>query len=246
MKILNAVLAHKDFTWNDLSTEELKKYKVFTPNEIKTNIPDVCVFKEVPEYDNRLYSEISHLKYIRDNETFDWIVVNHYRRRLLVPDFKHVYIRTPLNFEITNKEFFKRFHDINDLNTFTDIILNSSLNTGFKNEWKNFLNDNYIISCNMVSCPNYIFYDWFDALCSFCDEFKKIKHIETYEDALKLYKDFIDTHKDTKDGYRILSFLAERFTSCYFSYYAKTLGCYPFRGMPLVPCPAKLLEDIDI
>ena len=29
MKILNAIIAHKDFYWNDLPVEELKKYLVF-------------------------------------------------------------------------------------------------------------------------------------------------------------------------------------------------------------------------
>ena len=41
MKILNAVIAHKDFEWTDLPQEALKSFLVFTYNDIKTNLPNV-------------------------------------------------------------------------------------------------------------------------------------------------------------------------------------------------------------
>ena len=65
MRVVNAVMAHKDFYWNDLPEEELKKYLVFTYNDIKTNIPNVMKLKKSSELDDRFYSEFAQIKYIR-------------------------------------------------------------------------------------------------------------------------------------------------------------------------------------
>ena len=73
MRILNAVIAHKDFYWNDLPEEELSKYLVFTYNDIKTNIPNVVKLERVDNLCDNFYSEMASMKYIRHNVDFDWI-----------------------------------------------------------------------------------------------------------------------------------------------------------------------------
>lgn len=87
MKILNAVITHKDFYWNDLPEEELKKYLVFTYNDIKTNIPNVLKLERPTEFDDRFYGEMSYIKYIRHNIDLDWVTISHYRRRLELPNY---------------------------------------------------------------------------------------------------------------------------------------------------------------
>ena len=70
MNILKCIIAHKDFEWTDLPKEELNTYLAFSPNDIKSNV-EVCKFDEVDGYDNRLVSELSHLKYIRAFTNYD-------------------------------------------------------------------------------------------------------------------------------------------------------------------------------
>lgn len=95
MRILNAVITHKDFYWNDLPEEELSKYLVFTYNDIKTNIPNVVKLERTDNLSDNFYSEMAPMKYIRHNVDFDWIVINHNIEDLnLVSD---IIINTNLN-----------------------------------------------------------------------------------------------------------------------------------------------------
>lgn len=244
MKILNAILAHKDFTWDDIPENLLKQYKVFTPNKINTNIPNVCVFKEVEGYDNRIYSEFSHLKYIRDNEDFDWIIINHYRRRLLVTDFNNILIRESIKLLCSVQKQFEVFHSKEDLDLYTQIINESDVDEDFKIAWKESLDIDLMYVCNMVSCPKYIFDIVIDLICKIDDEFKKRKNIKTYEDVFKQYKNlYYQKCKFTKDPFRVIACLSERLFSAFFYYYTKQLRENKIKGFPLLECDVKLLEN---
>ena len=249
MNILRVVIAHKDFEWNDLPEEELKSYQVFTPNSIKTNISNVTKFEEVTGYDNRIYSELSHLKYIRDNiSNFDWIHINHYRRRLIVPNYNNFYCADPLILIKTNKEFYEIYHNVNDLNIMTDII-QEKLSSNFQIEWIKLLNNNYMIPYNMVSISKEVFYEWIDISTMLIDEFKKRRNFYNYEQIKK----YIETHQKEyshcNDGseriqynIRVFAYLWERITSMYFQVYAKFHNNLPFIKMPILPAFVKLLD----
>ena len=134
MRILNAVIAHKDFYWNDLPEEELKKYLVFTYNYIKTNIPNVVKLERADNLCDNFYGEMAPMKYIRHNVDFDWIVINHYRRRLEVPDYNNIYVPIPRNFVLNIKEMYALNHNIEDLALVTDILMNSDLSPNYKSD----------------------------------------------------------------------------------------------------------------
>ena len=242
MKILQAVLAHKDFEWIDLSEEELKKYLVFTPNEIKTNIPHVHKYKELEGYDSRICSELSHLNYIRQQNDFDWVVINHYRRRLQVPNYNMQYVSRPIIFQITVKEQFKLFHNIEDLNLLTKIIMESDCPDDFKLEWIKSLEDTFFIPYNMVSVTGKVFNEWIDFGIKFIETYKTIKNIKTYEDMLKLNTDG-DLKGKIHEKERVIGFLFERFSNAYWRWYSKKNNPLPDIKNPILYCDTKLLEN---
>lgn len=238
MKVLNAVLAHKDFEWTDLPNEELAKYLVFTPNDIKTNMPNVVKFEDDPNFDNRTYSELAHLIYIRNNIDFDWIVINHYRRRLNVDNYNFIYVPEPFIFANTIREVYSQNHNVEDLDLMTEIIESSDIDLNFKFEWLKSLNENYMICWNMASCSREFFCNWIDTYVALTNVFKKLRNFNTFEDIEKHYSN------DSRPEYnaRILSFLAERISNCYFRTYVKTHNNLPLINNPLMTCSVKLLE----
>lgn len=243
MKILNAVIAHKDFEWNDLSEQDLSKFLVFTPNDIKTNIPNVCKIKEMDGYDNRLYSELSHLKYIRNKVDFDWVVINHYRRRFELPDYKNIYVPTPIVFKKSVRNLYSYYHNGSDLDLMTDIIMSSKLEDSFKFEWLKSLEDKAMICYNMMSCPKELYYNWFDTCTSLLNTFRTIRNFTDYDAVVNYYKDTSNKKKDTHEPYRVYGFLCERLTNCYFRWYSKKHNDILNFDKPIYPCNVKLLEE---
>jgi len=237
MKILNAVLAHKDFEWTDLDKDSLNKFLVISPNKIKTNLPHIQYF-DSKLYNDKLYSEISHLFYVRDNIESDWVVVNHYRRRFMLPDYKTIYIPTPLKFKYSVKEMYATFHNIEDLEYLTRLVMESNLTYEFKSEWIKSLDDNYMICYNMASCPRKLFNDWIDTLYLLLNQFKEDKKltIEKLNEETKIQN---NTHEPT----RILGFLGERISNCYWRVYSKKHNVLPIISEPIYPCDVKLLEE---
>lgn len=241
MNILQAIIAHKDFEWTDLSEEELKKYLVFTPNDIKTNLPNVHKYDDIEKYDNRIFGEISHLNYIRQNNNFDWIVINHYRRRLEIPDYYMQYVARPIIFKVSVREQYKMFHNIDDLDLFTKIIMESDCSVNFKLEWLKSLEDTLFIPYNMVSICSETFNAWIDSGMKFIDTFNTIKGIKKYEDIMNM-----NTTGDVK-GYthekeRVPGFLFERFSNAYWRWYSKKNNLLPDIKKPILYCDTKLLE----
>ena len=245
MNILNAVIAHKDFEWNDISDEDLEKYLVFTPNDIKTNLPNIVKYKEIEGYDNRLYSELSHHKYIKENVDFDWIVINHYRRILQIPNYDNVFVPAPMKFKESVKKIYSYFHDIKDLDLMTEIIMNSEFEDCFKLEWLKSLDDKCMICYNMFSGPKILYEDWLNTCLSLLDKFKKIRNFTDYDAVVKHYKTFYENKEDTEthDPYRVYAFLCERITNCYFRWYSKTHNDILNMNHPIFPCNVKLLEE---
>lgn len=240
MKILNLICAHKDFEWSDLSEKELDTYFVLTHNEIKTNLPHVLKYEELPDYKNEFWSEMSALMFVYEKMDFDWITINHYRRRLLVPNYNEVYVSYPREFTITMKESYEINHGYGDMELLTDIILKSNLSTDFKTEWVKFLTSKYMICYNMASCPKEVFMDWMSVVRFIINEYKSRLNLNTFEDVKKMVD---GRFKNNHLQYRLGGFIAERITNVYFNMYAKQHNNLPIIKNPLHCCDVKLLED---
>lgn len=242
MKILNAVITHKDFYWNDLPNEELKKYLVLTYNDIKTNIPNVLKLERPIEFDDRFYSEMSYIKYIRHNIDLDWVTISHYRRRLELPNYNTLYVPEPFIFKMNIKNFYAMYHNAEDLNLVTKIIMESNFNDEYKLEWLKSLEDNYMICYNMFSLPKVVFYDLVDIYEQIMNKFISIRNFKSFDDVVK-YCDKLPNKDNNPMPYRIGGFLAERLTNCYFRLYAKKHNLFPTIRNPIFPCNVKLLEN---
>ena len=242
MRILNAVIAHKDFYWNDLPEEELSKYLVFTYNDIKTNIPNVVKLERVDNLCDNFYSEMAPMKYIRHNVDFDWIVINHYRRRLEVPNFNNIYVPIPNNFVLNVKEMYALNHNIEDLALVTDILMNSDLSPNYKSEWIKSLNDNYMFCYNMFSAPKEVFCELIDNYEKIMYKFIKARNLKTMEDVIK-YCDKMPNKEYNHLPYRIGGFIAERLTNCYIRTLINKYNMFPFTTTPIIPTNVKLIED---
>ena len=192
MKILNAVIAYKDFEWNDLDEDSLNKFLVFTPNEIKTNIKHVCKYDEIDGYDNRIYGELSHHQFISKNIDFDWIVINQYRRRFELPDYGHIYVPKPLKFKESVKNVYSYFHNETDLDVMTDIVMESNIEDSFKIEWLKSLDDKTMICYNMFAGPKELYLEWLEICLGYLDTFKKIKRFTSYNEVLNNNLEVID------------------------------------------------------
>lgn len=242
MCVVNAVMAHKDFYWNDLPEEELKKYLVFTYNDIKTNIPNVIKLEKSSELDDRFYGEFAQIKYIRKNLDFDWIVINHYRRRLEIPDYNNIYVPIPRNFVLNVKEMYALNHNIEDLNLITDIIMDTDFCSDYKVEWMKSLNDNYMFCYNMFSAPKEVFCELIDNYEKIMYKFIKARNFKTMEDVIK-YCDKMPNKEYNHLPYRIGGFIAERLTNCYIRTLINKYNMFPFTTAPVIPTNVKLLED---
>ena len=242
MRVLNAVMAHKDFYWNDLPEEELKKYLVFTYNNIKTNIPNVMKLEKSSELDDRFYSEFAQIKYIRKNLDFDWIVINHYRRRLEIPDYNMVYVASPYSFDLSVKDLYALNHNIDDLNLITDIIMDTDFCSDYKVEWMKSLEDKYMLCYNMCSVSKDIFCDLVDIYDRIVDKFIELRNFKTFDDVIKHCNKLPNVNNNPMP-YRLGGFLSERLTNCYFRLYAKKHNLFPNINLPVMPVNVKLLED---
>ena len=242
MRILNAVMAHKDFYWNDLPKEELKKYMVFTYNDIKTNIHNVVKLDRTESLNDNFYSEMAAMKYIRHNVDFDWIVINHYRRRLEVPDYNNIYVPIQNNFVLNVKELYALNHNIEDLALVTDILMNVDLSPNYKSEWIKSLNDNSMFCYNMFSTPKEIFYELIDIYEKIMDKFIEARNFKTMGDVIK-YCDKIPNKEYNHLPYRIGGFIAERLTNCYIRTLINKYNMFPFTTTPVISTNVKLLED---
>lgn len=242
MRILNAVMAHKDFYWNDLPKEELKKYLVFTYNDIKTNIPNVIKLERTESLNDNFYSEMAPMKYIRHNVDFDWIVINHYRRRIEVPDYNNIYVPIQNNFVLNVKELYALNHNIEDLALVTDILMNVDLSPNYKSEWIKSLNDNSMFCYNMFSTPKEIFYELIDIYEKIMDKFIEARNFKTMDDVIK-YCDKMPNKEYNHLPYRIGGFIAERLTNCYIRTLINKYNMFPFTTTPVISTNVKLLED---
>lgn len=243
MKILNAVIAYKDFEWNDLAEKDLARFLVFTPNEIKTNIQNVCKFDEIEGYDNRCWGELSHHNFISNSIDFDWIVTNQYRRRFELPDYRNIYVANPKRFRMSIKEQFYIYHNGPDLDLLTNIIMDSKLEESFKLEWIKSLDDDKMICYNMFSGPKELYCNWIEICCMLLNKFKQIRNFNTYEDIVKYYDEINKKKTFTNAPYRIYAFLWERISNCYFRWYSKKHNDILNMNSPIYPCKIKLLEE---
>lgn len=241
MNVLKAVITHKDFEWKDLSEDELKTYLVLTPNEIKTNLPNVSVYDQ-GKYDNRLFSEFSALKFIRDKVKFDWITISHYRRRFNYSS--NMTIPMCLNNKTNNYEVYKNCHNIKDLDKM-DYIVFKKLGKTWYDIWQEMLKDVYFIPYNICNVNKDVFCEWID-LCTTClDAFIDFTELRTYEETKIYVENHIDLYKNKDVGYqvRICSFLFERLTNMYWRMYIKNNNNLPSIVNPLSQANVQLLEN---
>jgi hypothetical protein len=219
---------------------------VFTYNDIKTNLPNVIKIKKEDVLNDDFYSEFAQIKYIRHNIDSDWVVINHYRRRLEIPNFSAVYVPSPIKFNYSIKDMYNFYHNIDDLNLITDIIMDSGFNSDYKVEWMKSLEENYMICYNMFSVPRDVFNDIVNIYEIIMNRFIELRNFKTFEDVKK-HCDKLPNKDNNKMPYRIGGFLAERLTNCYFRLYAKKHNLFPIISNPVLPCNVKLLDrDMNI
>lgn len=235
-------MAHKDFYWNDLPEEELSKYLVFTYNDIKTNIPNVVKLERTDNLSDNFYSEMTSMKYIRHNVDFDWIVVNHYRRRLEVPNFNNIYVPMLNKFFFSVKEMYALNHNIEDLNLVSDIIMNTNFNPSYKTEWLNSLEEQTMFCYNMFSFPHENFCELMDIFEFIMNAFIDRRGFKTMDDVIK-YCDKMTNKENNHLPYRIGGFISERLTNCYIRTLINKFNMFPFSATPVISTNVKLLED---
>lgn len=127
MRYLQAILAHKDFTWPERYYEfSYKDYCMtcFTQNpNLHTNLKNVHVFDGL---DSKLYGELAIWYYLYNNTPdFDVISLNHYRRRMdaVYPHAENtVTLPQPLTLAVPMFEQFSRLHGCVFANALKDAL----------------------------------------------------------------------------------------------------------------------------
>lgn len=160
------------------------------------------------------------MKYIRDNvNTSEKITINHYRRLLEdVPN--QICYAQPIFLGASIAEHYKNFHNIDDLMLCSNII--KDLYPDFYNTWIYTLQTNLFYPYNMVSFPKPIYDDYIDKMTNILTTFLNTIGVSNYDDMMKRVES-IPTYTqknnmrntDKKYQARLVSFLAERISSCY-------------------------------
>lgn len=222
------LITHKAF---DLPIQNKEKYTVLSPKGTTIeNWPEIIYFDS--PLDNRIFSELSAMIWIRNNIKSDFITINHYRRLLENMPFDICYAE-PINIGCSIAEQYKVFHNIDDLMLCSNIIKN--LYPELYNIWLYTLQSPIFYPYNMVSFPQPIYSDYIDKMSKILFTFLNCIKVNNYDDMLKRIET-IPTYTENNNARntdkvyqaRLVSFLAERITSMYINYLIMTNNkCIP-------------------
>lgn len=222
------IITHKQF---DIPIQDKEKYIVLCPKGTTIeNWPEIIYFDS--KFDNRIWSELSAMFWIKDNIKADFITINHYRRLLENMPFNISYAE-PINVGCPIAKQYERYHNIEDLILCSDII--KDLYPDFFKVWEYTLNSPIFYPYNMVSFPQAIYNDYIDKVSNILFTFLDSIKVNNYDDMIKRIES-IPTYtqnnnaRNTDKVYqaRLVSFLAERITSAYINYLIMNNNrCYP-------------------
>ena len=205
--VMKYVISHKDFKFPEVLDRSL--YTVLVPEGVKAS--DCQFFKE--ELDNRLWSELSAMKYIADHvDNNGWTEINHYRRYFsdftdLLPE--KMCVPEPVLLNTSVAEQYSQCHNIDDLHVVTEIIQKKYPH--LMNDWMSTLNGNILFPYNMVKFPNDIFKEYVNFMVSILQNFQEVTGTNTYEEM----KEHVKSYDRPEYQVRLLSFLAERISTLF-------------------------------
>lgn len=222
------IITHRAF---DLPIQDKEKYMVLCPKGTTIeNWPEITYFDS--PLDNRMWSEIAAMFWIRNNIKADFITINHYRR-LLGNMPMNISYAEPINVGCSIAEQYKTYHNIDDLMLCSNII--KDLYPDFYNTWLYTLQSPLFYPYNMVSFPQEIYNDYIDGMSKILFTFLNCIKVNSYDDMLKRIETiptYTEDNKarntDKKYQARLLSFLAERISSMYINHLIMSNSiCYP-------------------
>ena len=228
---------------------------IFTHKDITCPAGYEIIDNRKSDLDHRLWSEIAGMKILYDRikkmeddarngnktaEIPEWINLNHYRRMFDKDCYHRVYVAQPLVFQCTLAQHYQHFHNIKDLS-----ICGEALKETFPHLVPTFemvLNRNILIPYIIGIMPTGQFMDYFTFLYTVLNKTLEKMNCKTYEEVMERIKTVegynVDvTGRDNKPEYqvRILSFLAERLATLYWTHCSQQL--------PVFPAKVNLLEE---
>lgn len=198
------------------------------------------------DIDHRLWSEIAGMKILYDRlkkqeddirsgihvEMPEWINLNHYRRMFDKDCYHRIYVAQPILLNCTLAQHYQYFHNLNDLR-----ICGEALKATFPHlaqQFEEVLNKNILIPYIIAVMPLNQFYDYFNFIYTVLNKVLEIMRCNTYDEIVerikndKTYTEEIKG-KDCRIEYqaRILSFLAERLATLYWTICSKQAAVFP-------------------
>lgn len=207
------------------------------------------------DLDHRLWSEVAGMKILYDRfkkmeddarngnkseEMPEWINLNHYRRMFDKDCYNRLYVAQPVVFQGTLAQHYQYFHNIKDLS-----ICGEALKETYPHLVPTFemvLNRNILIPYIIGIMPTGQFMDYFTFLYNVLSKTLEKMNCKIYEDVLERVKTTEGYNVNVKDRNnapeyqaRILSFLAERLATLYWTFCSHQI--------PVFPAKVNLLEE---
>lgn len=226
------ICCHKSIYDNVLNLKS-KAYKILTPNDITVNNSELEVIKFTEQYDNRIYSEFSHLFHLaKRTDLKEYTGICHYRRYFnFKEDFKQI---ENTNFVITEPELsynnilsYIDYHNAEDIISFTKFytLLYKNDET-MKNIWLNYCNSNICYTNNMIIIPTEEYKKLMNCVEYIITQYLNFIHLKTYDE----WKEHVILNKEKyiKDYYpnntityniRVPAYICERLISAIIYYY---------------------------
>lgn len=216
------IITHKQF---DLPLYNKEKYTVLCPKGTTIeNWPNIIYFES--ELDNKIWSELSGMVWIRNNVQSDWITINHYRR-IMETFYNHICVAAPATMSINVAQNYKIYHNIADLMICSNIIQKAF--PDLYETWLQTLQSNIIYCYNMVSFPKKIYDEYIDTIMTILLTYMNSVKLKTYDDVKARVESIAaytenNNQRNTSVAYqsRIAGFLGERLTTWYINCLTKT------------------------
>lgn len=194
---------------------------------------EIAGYKILFDKINTETDEIGFLKY-SDN---DWISLNHYRREIS-PDY-YEKITLPELFSFVDANLLEQYdicHNIEDLNVCIEVMTELYPYLEFNKVLKN----NLMVPYNIGIMTVQIFKEYFTFLYTVLSKVLEKLNVKTYEDMYNRVKNNPKYENKNTIEYqcRVISFLAERISTCFWQYATNKLEIYY--------APIKLLDENQI
>lgn len=198
-----------------------------------------CENVKLPISNDLFYSELYNYKYVNENINLKkYVGFCHYRKYFKfldnIPDMDEIFSNydciasKPIEWNLTVREQYMKFHNIEDLNIVENII--DEKYPQYSHFCKVFLDGKLFIPCNMFIMKKEDFKQYCDFIFNVLDEYVNIvgtdinKRIEDNKD--KYLKNFYPNNT-VEYQYRIGGYLAERLTNIFIMTHFKKIKVYP-------------------